>query len=57
MARKVIYYWSEKEKAMNRTPKHMAIKKELHPLLNNLSSKELAVKIKKFKEEHPDWFP
>ena len=53
---KVIYYWSKREKAINRTPRHMAIKEAIYPLASKLTPKQLEVEIESFKSMNPDWF-
>lgn len=53
---KEIYYWDKQEKALNNTPRHMAIKEAIYPLASKLKPKELETEIDAFKSMNPDWF-
>ena len=53
---KEIYYWDKKEKAINNTPRHMAIRETIYPLASKLTPKQLKVEIEAFKSMNPDWF-
>ena len=53
---KDVYYWDNREKAINNTPRHMAIKEAIYPLASTLTPKQLKVEIEAFKSMNPDWF-
>ena len=54
--RKEVYYWSEKERVANNTPRHALIKKNIYPIAL-LDPKELKKQIENFKKHNPefDW--